>query len=194
MREGGDDPELLELMRFGKVAEVDLAARRCTVDTGELTTAPVRWLAPRAGATKAWSPPSVGEQVLLFCPGGEFTAAVALLGLESDANQLPGDSLKELIQFADGAVLSYDPEAHALEAALPAGATARIAADGGITLVGDVTITGDLLVEGDSEGQGNVTVQGSVAADDDVTAGSISLQQHKHGGVQAGGGQTGLPL
>jgi len=182
MREASDNPDLGELIRFGTIAEVDLAARRCVVETGELKTSSIRWLAGRAGGTKTWSPPTIGEQVMLLCPGGEFTAAVALLGLSSDANELPGDSLKEVTEYADGAVISYDPESHALEAVLPAGATARLVADGGITFEGDVLVKGRLTVEQDVLGQA------------DVKAGAISLKDHKHGGVQAGAAQTGVPV
>jgi phage baseplate assembly protein V len=181
MREGGDDPDMGELIRFGTVAEVDHAARRCVVSTGDLQTGPIRWMAGRAGGTKHWSPPTVGEQVMLLCPGGEFTAAVAMLGLSSDANELPGNSTKEVTSYPDGAIVSYDPATHALEAVLPAGGTARIVAPGGITLEGDVLVKGELTVEQDVIGQA------------DVKAGAISLKTHKHGGVTAGGAQTAVP-
>lgn len=181
MRDRDEDPDLGELIRFGTIAEVDLAARRCVVETGDLKTAPIRWLAGRAGGTKTWSPPTVGEQVMLLCPGGEFTAAVAILGLSSSANELPGDSLKEVTQYADGAVISYDPDGHVLEAILPGGGTAKVVADGGITLEGNVLVKGKLTVEQDVLGQA------------DVKAGTISLLHHKHGNVQSGGSQTGEP-
>ncbi|WP_252353883.1 baseplate assembly protein [Acetobacter sp. P5B1] len=38
-----------------------------------------------------------------------------------------------------------------------------------------------------------VNVSGSVTATGDVKAGDISLEQHRHPGVQTGGGETGLP-
>ena len=40
---------------------------------------------------------------------------------------------------------------------------------------------------------GDLTVGGSVAAQSDVTAGAISLQNHRHGGVASGGALTGVP-
>lgn len=42
--------------------------------------------------------------------------------------------------------------------------------------------------------KGDVQVEGSIQTTGDVTAGSISLQGHRHGGVQPGGGQTGVPV
>ena len=58
-----------------------------------------------------------------------------------------------------------------------------ISPDGGITLTSPrpVTVNADLHVSG------------SITASGDVTGGGISLDKHVHGGVQAGGGNTGKP-
>jgi phage baseplate assembly protein V len=170
-----EEGRLGALVRVGTVASVDLAAGRCTVDVGDVVTAPVRWLATRAGATRAWSPVSVGEQGLLLSPGGDIAGAVFLPGIFSSASPPPGDSLAELVEYQDGARIGYDPQTHALTAILPAGATARLEADGGVSIKGDITLTGKLTASGD------------------VVAGGISLMNHKHGGVQAGGAKTGAP-
>ncbi|RJF92990.1 phage baseplate assembly protein V [Sphingomonas cavernae] len=181
-RAQSEDRPMGDLIRLGTIAEVDLAGARCTVDLDdELTTDWVPWFAPRAGETAIWSPPSVGEQVLLISPEGDMESAVALLGVYSDDNPAPGDSLTELIRFKDGAIISYDPEAHALSAILPDGATAEITAPGGLTITGDVTIEGD------------VTINGKAEASEDVVGGGISLKSHKHGGVAAGGAKTAVP-
>lgn len=183
MRPSTDDDEaaLGELIRFGTIAEVDLAAARCVVASGDIRTAPIRWLQIRAGGTRHWSPPSVGEQVVLLCPEGDLAAAIALLGLSSDVNPAAGDTLRELLVYQDGSVLAYDPESHLLEAHLCAGGQVRIVADGGVEIQGDVSITG------------NVQVTGQVEASTDVKGGGISLKSHKHGGVQAGAAKTGAP-
>ena len=161
----------------GTIATVDLAAATCGVDIGgddgPVVTAPLRWIERGSGATRTWSPPSVGEQVTLLCPGGDLAGALVLRGVRSDANPAAGDSTRELIQFGDGTVLAYDPEAHALEVVLCSGGTAHIVVDGGITIEGDVTITGKLT------------------ASDDVVAGDISLVDHVHGNVAAGSAKTG---
>lgn len=180
--------DLSELIRLGSVASVHLAAGMCTVrygnpddEEGGAETPPIRWLALRAGKTRAWSPPSVGEQAIILVPDGQLAGAIALIGIYSDAFPAPGSTLAELIEYEDGAVIGYDPEGHALTAILPAGATAEVEAPGGITLRGPVTIEGD------------VTLNGKMDATGDVKAGGISLKTHKHGGVQAGGAQTGAP-
>lgn len=174
--------DLSTLIRLGTIASVDLGARRCTVrygnpddDDGGATTPPIRWLAARAGKTKQWSPPSEGEEVLLLSPDGQVGNAVALTGLDNDENPLPGADETEILEFEDGARLSYDPVGHALVATLPDGATALIEAPGGLTIRGDVTI------------------EGSVTVSEDVTADGISLKSHTHGGVQGGSSNTGAP-
>lgn len=178
-----DDPHgtIGGLIRYGIVASVDLAAARVTVTIGEIETQPVRWLHGSHGETRFWSPPSVGEQVLLFCPEGDIEGGIALRGVSYNAFPPAGDSTRELIKFGDGAVIAYDPQSHKLEAVLPDGATVSIVAPGGVTIDADVRITGDLQVDG------------RIHADGDIVADAISLKTHKHGGVQAGGGKTAVP-
>lgn len=176
-----DDADLGELIRFGTIAEVDLAVGRCIVSAGDILTGPIRWLQGRAGGTRHWSPPTPGEQVLLLCPEGDLAGAVALLGLSSDQFPPAGDSLREILAFLDGAQISYDPEEHHLAAHLPAGAKVTIVADGGVAIQGDVSIAG------------NVQVTGQIEATEDVVGAGVSLKGHRHGGVQAGAAQTGEP-
>ncbi|MBA4766079.1 MAG: phage baseplate assembly protein V [Porphyrobacter sp.] len=179
--------DLASLIRIGTVLSVDLAEARCIVRFGDpddpapAQTTPIRWLTPRAGLTRVWSPPSVGEQVLLVCPDGQIGAAVAITGIVQDAFPPLGSTTAEMIEFADGARITYDPEASALTAELPAGGTAEIIADGGITLRGDVTI------------EGNVSVSKALTAAEDVVADGVSLIGHKHTDVQAGSALSGPP-
>jgi hypothetical protein len=64
-------------------------------------------------------------------------------------------------------------------------------------ITGDTTINGTLTVTENITGQaalavtGNMTGQGSLTVSGDVKGGSISLDQHTHSGVQAGGASTG---
>ena len=109
-----------------------------------------------------------------------MAAAVALTGIWSNDFPPPGSSDTELIEFTDGALISYDPQAHLLTASLPAGSAIDVTADA-VRIIGNVAITGD------------VSVTGTVIADTDVTASGISLKSHTHSGVQAGGANTGQP-
>jgi phage baseplate assembly protein V len=164
-----------ELIRLGTVSAVDLAAGTCTVDVGDIVTPAIPWIEPRMGATRTWSPPTVGEQVLLICPESELGLAVALRGIPSDTFPIAGDSLEELIEFSDGARIAYDPESHRLTARLPVRSTVHITAE-------TVSINGNLLVDG------------TVTASMDVIGAGHSLTGHCHSATQPGAGQSGPPL
>lgn len=64
----------------------------------------------------------------------------------------------------------------------PGGQTLALTAPGGTTINANTTINGTLHVTG------------KITTDDDVQAGSISLKNHKHGTVQVGSGQSGVPV
>lgn len=186
-----NDPEAAagEVLRLGTIYSVDPANATCRVESGDLITGDIAWIAQRAGKVRHWSPPSVGEQCLLLAPEGDLDAALVIVGIYSDACPAPStDPNVTLLQYDDGAFISYDRASHSLTATLPAGGTARIEAPGGITIIGDTDITGDSTV------RGNLRVTGTINADEDVIAAGISLKSHKHGQVQAGGAQSGTPV
>lgn len=179
---------LHNLLRFGVVESVDHAAATCTVRTGALVTRAMPWLVQRAGDARTWWAPSVGEQVLLLCPGGDTTRGVVQPAIYSNAAPRPaGSDTAQVTSYPDGAQVSYDPESHQLVASLPAGGTASLAAPGGVQITGDTSIVGKLHVSND------VTVDTKLTATDDVIGGSISLKTHTHIGVTPGTGSSGVP-
>lgn len=111
------------LIRLGTIAEVDHGdpeadpprPPRVRVKAGELLTAWLPWLEARAGTTRTWSPPTVGEQVVLLSPGGDLSAAVVLTSLYRQAHPAPSDD-ENLIGtwYPDGTRVEYDHEAHRL--------------------------------------------------------------------------------
>jgi phage baseplate assembly protein V len=170
------------LVRLGTVSQLDLAAARCRVQSGEITTDWIPWLVPRAGNTIEWSAPAEGEQVLVLCPDGDTTGAVAMRGVYSDSFAAPAsEQHRHLVRFPDGTELDYDDQAHALKVTLAVGGTAEITAPGGVTVHADVVINGD------------VQVNGTVTASEDVLANGISLVEHVHGGVDSGTSTTQEP-
>ncbi|MEN5089275.1 phage baseplate assembly protein V [Pseudomonas protegens] len=176
------------LIRFGVVAEVQMTPPRVRVETGELTTTWLPWLALRAGADKEWDPPTAGEQVLLISPSGQLGNGVALTGLFSDSAPANGDRAGlHRRTYSDGTVIEYDSVAHHLNATLAPGGTTNLVSDGGITIVGPITHQGDYTQTG------NQTVAGKVTVSEDVVAAGISLVKHLHGGVLPGGAKTGVP-
>lgn len=185
---------LANLIRLGTIAEVDYAAKRCTVKTGDLLTAPLPWIAMRAGdAVTAWAP-SIGEQVVLLSPSGDPSAAVALPAIYSDSFPCPegGDTAKVTL-YPDGACITYDPATHQLDALLPEGGKANVTAPGGLHITGDTTITGKLHATDTATFDASVTVGDKLTAQTDVVGGGISLKSHKTTGVQPGSGLSGGP-
>ncbi|WP_168400652.1 phage baseplate assembly protein V [Erwinia amylovora] len=185
---------LLEnILRVGVIIAVDEETWRVRVQTGALQTDWLRWNTTRAGSFNIWVPPSVGEQVLLGCMGGNPETAIVIGSLYSSDCPGPGSSLKEMVLTApDGARFSYDAEAGALD--VQGVKTARIAASVSVTLEAPVVeCTQHLktrtfeLTEGGSL-KGNVQHSGG-----SLSSNGITLHTHMHGGVQSGGSNTGGP-
>lgn len=179
---------LANLIRLGSVEESSGALVR--VKIGALLTDWLPCIQPAAGEDRGWSPVEAGVQVIVFSPSGDLAQGIVLAGLFQTAHPAPETSMdRRALHFKDGAILRYDLAAHKLEATLPAGATVEITAPGGVTInaSGGATVNGKTTINGDLDVQGKVTASG------DVKAGAISLQQHKHLGVQPGSGTSGLP-
>lgn len=171
------------LVRLGTIAEVDMVKARARVNSGELLTTWLPWLALRAGTDREWNPPTVGEQVLLLSPSGQLAQGIVLTGLFSDAHPANGDRAGlRRTTYRDGAVIEYDSIAHLLRAVLPDGGRAEIIAPAGLD------ITGDIRHIGDYSQTGNQTVTGKVEVTEDVIAAGISLVNHRTKGVTPGNG------
>ncbi|WP_259293908.1 phage baseplate assembly protein V [Klebsiella pneumoniae] len=104
------------MIRTGIVVETDLDAGRCRVQTGGIYTDWLQWLTHRAGRSRTWWAPSIGEQVMILAVGGELDTAFVLPGIYSDDNPAPSASADAWhVEFPDGAVMSYEPETGTLE-------------------------------------------------------------------------------
>ena len=200
---------LENLIRFGTIKAIYPAKpfTTVTVTIGEITTAKLRFLSLRAGKTKTWDPPSIGEEVMVLSPSGVLEMGVAIAGFNNADNPSPSDDLNQTIRiFEDGCIFTYDVSSHELTAILPAGGKAILTAPGGVTVNGDTTINGNVQVNGSVAMTGNNTVGGSqlvqgsshstghFSTEDDVTAVDISLKNHKTSGVQSGSGTSGGPI
>lgn len=197
------------LIRIGTIAEVDHATHRVRVDSGELLTDWLKWRTGRAGATRTWSPPTIGEQVMILSPSGELGNGIVLPSIFSDAHDSPSSSESEhVMEFPDGARLSYD---HASGALIASGIqTATIQAAVSVTLDTPLThCTHDLHVDGTATiddlltyGNGiagtggdneNVISGNFVQTGGELSSNGIVLDSHTHTGVIAGGDSTGGP-
>lgn len=163
------------LIRPGRIVEVDYPAARARVAIEPLITGWLPFMAPRAGDDRAWHPPEVGEQVIVLSPSGDTEQGFILIGaIFQDAYPAPADRpTVDRRTYADGAVIEYDRAAHRLTAQLPAGGEVEIIAPGGVTINGDLVVTGDVRADG---------------------ANGVSLLNHVHGGVSTGGGETDKPV
>ncbi len=111
-----DIPRLLRnLIRIGTVAEVDLVAGTCRVNTGGNFTDWLHRLTSRAGRSRSWWAPAADEQVLLFSLGGELDTAFVMPCIVSDEFPAPSASADAMhVTFPDVAVIEYEPKTGAL--------------------------------------------------------------------------------
>ena len=195
------------LIRSGVVTEVDTVQGLCRVQSGGIQTTWLNWLTTRAGRSRTWWAPSVGEQVLLLAIGGELDTAFVLPGIFSDDNSAPSASADAWhVVFPDGAVMEYEPEPSALPVTgiKTADVTASesitatvplvlVKASTSITLDTPEVICTNKLTTATLEVQKGGTMKGNI----EHTGGSLSsngrvLHTHKHPGDS--GGQTGAPI
>lgn len=156
------------MIRKGTVSAVNHQAETCRVKTGDLETDWIRWLAFAAGTTRDWNPPTVGENVLLLCPGGDPASGVALCGIYAGNAPAPSHSPDTHTRaYPDGAVIEYDHAKHSLLATLPEGGAVRLTAPASVnvttplfTLDGNGKVTGNVDVDDNVGVAGNVTAKG----------------------------------
>ncbi|CAI0905835.1 Gp138 family membrane-puncturing spike protein [Serratia quinivorans] len=197
--------------------ESDDAGKKSSLSLPLLVDVPV--IFPRGGGVTLTFPVKAGDECLLVFSdrcidfwwqnGGvqesvdsrmhDLSDAFAIVGPQSQAQKISGISTSAAqLRTDDGAAfIELDPGSHAVNVTTSGKLTAS--AQGGteinspeIVLNGNVTINGNLS-QGMGDGGGTATMLGPVNVTNDVSAGGISLQTHKHGGVETGGGQTGGP-
>ncbi|OFC60696.1 phage baseplate assembly protein V [Candidatus Erwinia dacicola] len=190
-------PEILRLLRnmirIGTVSAINLEDGLCRVDTGNNTTNWLHWLTARAGRTRSWNAPSVGEQVLVLCLGGELDTGFVLPGVFSDDNPAPSASADALHwSFPDGAVIEYEPESGALKATGIQTATIQAAVK--ILLDSPEVECSALLKTATLEVTQGGTMKGSIKhSGGSFSSNGVVVDDHNHGGVQRGGGRTDGP-
>ena len=178
------------LIRFGTIAEVDYATARARVKSGQILTDFLPFITLRAGTTKTWSPPTVGEQCVILASSGELTTACILVGLYTQNSPSHSPDV-HVIEFTDGAKIEYNQSSGAL--VVTGIKTAAITAEnqinidcptvnikGNVNIMGAITTADNGGTKGNSSISGDVEVKGTVTAKGDVKAGSISLKNHTH--------------
>jgi len=196
---------LRNMIRTGVIVETDLDAGRCRVQTGGIQTDWLQWLTQRAGRTRTWWAPSVGEQVMILAVGGELDTAFVLPAIFSDDHPAPSASADALhIAFPDGAVIEYEPETGALTVSgiKTADVTASesitatvpvvlVKADTRITLDTPEVVCTNKLITGTLEVQKGGTMKGDIThSGGALTSNGVQVDDHDHGSVQRGGSWT----
>ena len=169
------------LIQVGRIVAADYKQAKVQVKSGHETSAWLPWVTLRAGPDRHWWAPEVGEQVLILSPMGDLGAGVVLPGLYRAAHPAPADDpARHLVEYSDGAAFMYDRRRHHWDISLPAGATVRLVAPGGVTIAGDVTVTGNIKATGEIADRTR-----SMGADREI------YNRHTHPGDS--GGTTGRP-
>ncbi|WP_336769364.1 phage baseplate assembly protein V [Pantoea endophytica] len=180
---------ITNLIRTGTVSDVDTVNWLCRVKTGDLETNWINWLTFRAGKTRTWWQPSIGEQVVLLSLGGNLETAFALPAIYSDAYPPPDYSENgSTTVFNDGGWFQYEPDTGQL--LIKNIKSVRIEAADGIQLITDQLgiDASQMLINSETVINGAVTQGGG-----DMSSNGVIADKHKHDKVKSGGDISGGP-
>lgn len=180
---------ITNLIRTGIVSEMDTVNWQCRVKTGDLETNWINWLTCRAGKTRTWWQPSIGEQVVLLSLGGNLETAFALPAIYSNAFPPPDYSENgSTTVFNDGGWFQYEPDTGQL--LIKNIKSVRIEAADGIQLITEQlgVDASQVLINSETVMNGAVTQGGG-----DMSSNGVIADKHKHGGVKSGGDTSGGP-
>lgn len=181
---------ITNLIRTGTVSDVDPANWLCRVKTGDLETNWINWLTCRAGNTRTWWQPSIGEQVVLLSLGGNLETAFALPAIYSDAFPPPDYSENgSTTVFNDGGWFQYEPDTGQL--LIKNIKSVRIEAADGIQLITDQlgVDASRTLINSQTVMNGDVTQGGG-----QMDSNGVIADKHAHDKVKAGGDISGEPV
>ena len=158
------DRRIANIIRVGRVVSVNPGAATAVVSFGDLQSPALPVGQMRAGAIQFWWMPSAGEQVLVACQGGDIAQGVIVASIYA-GNAPSSDGAVPMINLAGGKMI----------------------------IDGTLEVTGDMKVDGKVEVGGAITAADGITAQGDVKGGSVSLNDHTHQGVEAGGDNSGAP-
>ena len=205
---------LANMIRVGVVSELDEANARVKVKVGGLTTDWLPWVTSRAGATRSWSAPRPGEQVVVLSPYGDAAQAVALPSIYQDEHPAPSNTKDaEHVTFPDGTTVNYNSASNTLQIDVAGDAKvivnckdATVNATTKVTLntpdtfcTGNLTVDGLLTYKGGMNGSTGSGAAATITGAVNITGSSLTHNgknigsTHTHTGVQSGGGTTGVP-
>lgn len=96
------------MQRIGTVIGVDHQNVRLRVEDGPWKSDWLPWLEHRAQSEASWSPPAIGERVIILALCGDAEQAVALAGLPCTDNPVPSnDPAKSVRRFDPNSVFEF---------------------------------------------------------------------------------------
>ena len=200
--------QLNNVVRIGTIKQLDLANARAKVSVAGCTTDWLPWGTNRAGKRRDWSPPVIGEQVVLFAPYGDLGQAVIGPSIFQEDHAAPAASAdQETTVYPDGTTVDYNSASNTLTITVAGSGNviinckvANVKAETSVTLdTPDTFCTGNLTVAksfqmgqegGSATMKGNVAIEGGSLTHNGKNVGST----HSHSGVTPGGGNTGAPV
>lgn len=176
------------LLRIGEIKEIDYSTARCRIKSGGLVSDWLPWLTLRAGQTRTWNPPTIGEHVVILSLSGELNSAIVLLGLNSPTFAAPSHDKNETVtDYPDGARIVYNHKISVLH--VSGIKTATIQAQKQVTInCPNTLINGNVSINGELILNGAMTQQGG-----SLTSNGIIFAQHTHSGIKTGEERTGSP-
>jgi phage baseplate assembly protein gpV len=159
------DRRIANMLETGRVVAVDGAAATVRVMLGGVQTRPLPVIQQRAGAARFYALPSIGEQVLVAAPNGDWARAIVLGSYFQADHPAPTAEAGHLVIALGASRITVSDDAIRLECA-------------GTSIALDA---------------GGIQVSGETVSDSDVIGAGISLTTHVHGGVQTGPADTGAP-
>lgn len=193
--------QMANLVRIGTISELDEASARVKVSAAGLTTDWLPWSASRAGNTRQWSPPRVGEQVVLASPYGDLGQAVVIGSLFSDDKPAPATSKdQETTVYPDGSTVDYNSATNTLTVTVAGSGNvvinckvATVVAETSVTLdtpsthcTGDLQVDGALSFGGGMTGSGGgttATINGNVQVNGNLNASGAVTDGNGDGGA-----------
>lgn len=176
-------------IRHGTVEEVDAKNKLVRLRVGGTDDEPFEspWVpyGQMAGALKLHSPPSKGQQMTMFSPGGDFLQAVALPFHWSDQNPSPSDKEDEHVLTFGSWRLTLKAGELTIEGpeftVKSGGSTFKVSGDGIVSEAGGT--------KHEVTDEGETTTGGKVRHD-----GKNIGKDHQHRDVMAGPSLTGPPI
>ncbi len=179
---------ITNLIRIGTIETIDAEHARVRVKSGENLTGWLPWITGRAGTTKDWNPPTIGEQIVLLSPSGDLAQAIVLGSLNSDEHPAPknsGDCYHHVMP--DGTFLTYNHVAHSLLIEVLGNTRLHISGTTTITVDSDsiiniggnlkANVSGTAAIKSDGnltlESSGNINI--SAAGNTNISGATVNL-------------------